>query len=271
MSERLGAWKNAPLAYVLAEVRTELLADLKNYQPDLAAAFRGEFPVQRTLVTARIIATPAGVPSIEPEQDNAWEFATPDNHIGLILRPQGFVLHATKYKDHADFLDRFDRALKLIAERIPSIYVNRLGLRYVDFVIPKQGEIPEDYVDQRLNPQVDLPKVSGSITAMSLAVYPMTNGRLTLRYMRGAGQPQLPPELSTIALEKSALMQVPAIDPGQLTAILDIDRTREFTTRELLDPLWVHQQLQAMRDEISESFKERIITKHAREIWGAEQ
>ena len=270
MTERLGAWKNAPLAYVLAEVRTEQLSDLKTYQPDLAAAFRGEFPIQRALVTARIIATPAGVPNIEPEQDTAWEFATPDNYVGLILRPHGFVLHATRYKDHSEFLGRFDRALKLIAEKVPAVYVNRLGLRYVDFVIPRRGELPEDYVDSRLNPALDLADASGPVTAMSLAVYPMPNGRLTLRYIRGAGQPQLPPELSTIALEKSALMQVPDIDPEQPAAILDIDRTREFSTRELLEPVRIRRELQSMRDEISERFKSRIITKHARKIWGAE-
>ena len=269
MTERLGAWKNAPLAYVLAEVRTERLADLKTFQPDLAAAFRSEFPIQRTLVTARIIATPAGVPNIEPEQDSAWEFATPDNYVGLIIRPHGFVLHATKYKDHSEFLGRFDRALKLIGEKVPAVYVNRLGLRYVDFVIPRQGEVPEDYVDKRLNPQLDLVNTSGPVTAMSLAVYPMLNGRLTLRYIRGAGQPQLPPELSTIALEKSGLMQVAEIDPAQPTAILDIDRTREFSTRELLEPARIRRELQTMRDEISENFKRQIIGKHAREVWGA--
>ena len=270
MVGRLGAWKNAPLAYVIAEVRTEQLSDLKNYQPDLAAAIRSEFPIQRTLVTARIIATAAGAPSVEADQDTAWELATPDNRIGLILRPQGFVLHATKYKDHAEFLGQFHRALQLVADRIPSVYLNRLGLRYVDFVIPRKGESPEDYVDKRLNPQLDLAQTAGTSTAMSVAAYPMLNGRLTVRYFRGVGQPQLPPDVSNINLEASELMSVARIDPEQPTAIVDIDRTREFPTRVVLDPAAVRREFQTMRDEISELFKERIITKHARKVWGAE-
>ena len=105
--------------------------------------------------------------------------------------------------------------------------------------------------------------------AMSLTVYPMTHGRLTLRYIRGAGQPQLPPDLSTIALEKSPLMEMMEIESSQHTAIVDIDRTREFAKREPLDPVAVRKEFQEIHDEISHLFKEILITKHAKEKWGA--
>ena len=114
MTERLGAWKKAPLAYVLAEVRIkETLADLKSYQPDLRRRLPAlSFRFKRTLVTARIVnASSEGAPTLEPSQEGAWELATPDNRLGLlILRPQGFVLHATTYKDHREFLGRFQEA-----------------------------------------------------------------------------------------------------------------------------------------------------------------
>lgn len=271
MSDRLGAWKNAPLAYVLAEVRTEQLADLKNFQPDLAAAFRSQFPIQRALVTACVVSAVGGAPTIEPDPDGAaWEFASPDNRVALVLRPHGFVLHATRYQDHKDFLGSFHGALKVIAGRVPSVFMSRLGLRYVDFIIPKKGEQPEDYVDKRLNPMLDLGQTSAMPTAMTFTIYPMKDGRLTLRYIRGAGHPELPAEFSTIALDKSALMKgqddVLATQP---TAILDMDRIRDFAERRLLEPDFVRRELQGMRDDISEAFKERIITKHARKAWGA--
>jgi len=269
MTQRLGAWRKAPLAYVLAEVRTENLSDLKTYQPELAAAFRGQFPIQRALVTARIIASSGGIPTVEPEQESAWEFATPDNGVALIIRPQGFVLHATTYKDHAEFLGRFHDALTLVAAKVPSIFVNRIGLRYVDFIIPRAGETPEAYVDSRLNPYIPIPAATGTAMAMSLTAYPMPNGRLTLRYIRGAGQPQLPPDLATIALAKSPLMEAIDVAITQTTAIMDIDRTREFGTREPLNPAAIRMEFQLIRDEISHLFKEILITKHARQAWGA--
>ena len=56
----------------------------------------------------------------------------------------------------------------------------------------------------------------------------------------------------------------------QPAAVIDIDRIREFDTRELLDPTRVRREFQGMHDEISELFKKRIITDHARKVWGAE-
>jgi len=179
------------------------------------------------------------------------------------------LLHATTYSGHVEFLGRFHDALKLIAGRIPAVFVNRLGLRYVDFIIPQPREAPEDYVDGRINPDLCIAKAPGVAAAMSLVVYPMPNGKLTVRYIRGAGQPQLPPELSTIALEKSPLMDLRNIASEQPTAILDIDRGREFQTREGLDPDLVRAEFQGMHDDVSEAFKERIITEHARKMWGA--
>jgi uncharacterized protein (TIGR04255 family) len=269
MADSLGAWKNAPLAYVLAEVRTEQLSDLKNYQPELSAAFRDRFPIQRTLVTARIVETSGSPPTVEANQDSAWEFATPENRVGFIIRPHGFVLHATTYQDHLTFLGCFKEALMLVEAKIPAIYMNRLGLRYVDFVIPKSGEEPEAYVDSRLNPELGLSKAPGESMTMSFASYPMANGRLTVRYIRGLGRPQLPPDISTIGLEKSALMERDDVSAKQPTAILDMDRIREFPKRRRLDADFVRTELQTMRDDVATAFKEHIITDHARTVWGA--
>jgi hypothetical protein len=65
-------------------------------------------------------------------------------------------------------------------------------------------------------------------------------------------------------------MDVAGIAPDQATAIVDIDRTRDFATRELLNPSSLRQEFQRIRDEISNLFKQLIITPHARNAWGAE-
>lgn len=266
----LGAWKQAPLAYVLAEVRTEHLADLKSYKAEIAALFRAEYPIQRVLHTAKFVASSGGgLQHVETEQDAAWEFAAPDNHVALIVRPNGFVLHATRYKDSTDFLGLLHRAVSMLSSKIPAIFLNRLGLRYVDFVVPRSGEVPEDYVDKRLSPMLDIGQTGGAVVAMSLVVYPFPNGQMTLRFVRGTGQPELPPELSTINLEKSPLMKRPDIAPTQATAIVDMDRVREFATRVPMDADFVRQQLQSMRNDVSDVFKNKVITDHARKIWGA--
>lgn len=268
MSEPLGAWKKAPLAYVLAEVRTEQIADLKEYKATLASTFRKEYPIQRMLQSARFVATSNGLQHVEPDDENAWEYATPDNHTGVIVRPNGLVLHATKYQTSENFLRRLHDVVAVMADIVPNVFVNRFGLRYVDFILPRKGEQPEQYIDQRLCPMLDLARGSGPITAMSLAVYPMDPGKLTIRYVRSSGKPGLPPDLATFALEKSARMQEGLDDSGQATAIIDTDRIVEFSTRAELEPSFVVSKFKSMHADVSSSFK-KIITDHARVAWGA--
>ena len=196
--------------YVLAEIRTERLADLRSYQPKFAGRLRDDgYPIQREMRAAKLVATGSQM-IFEPERDSAWEFATPDNKTAVMLRPNGLVLHATTYKDETDFLVRLDRITRVFAEEVPSVYVKKLGLRYIDFVLPRDGELPEAYVDHRLNPDLGLAKIPGSVSATTVAIYSMGEHRqLSLRYARAYGKPELPPDLGMLALEHSPLMRPP--------------------------------------------------------------
>lgn len=266
MTDSLGAWGNAPLVYVLAEVRTEVLADLKNYQPLLAGRFRGEYPIQRTMHAARLVATGTKL-LFEPDQDPAWEFATPDNRVAVILRTNGVVLHATRYIDSRNLLAQLRQVVGVVADAVPSVYVNRLGLRYVDFVLPRRDERPESYVDPRLNPDLGLSE-KGDPIITSLVVYPMEQGKLTLRYIRGRGQPELPPDLGQPLLEPSPLMKSDKITDTTPTAILDTDRILAYPQPEPLDPDRVLKQFAGMHADVSNAFK-KAITKHALKVWEA--
>jgi len=269
LAESLGQWGNAPLVYVLAELRTERISDVKNYYPKFAGRLRDDgYPIQRTMHAAKVVAT--GTQMIfEPAQDPAWEFATPDNRTGVMLRPNGLVLHATAYEDEIDFLARLDKVVRLFAEEIPSVYVNRLGLRYIDFVLPRKGEKPEDYVDGRLNPDLGLAKIQADVRTTSVAIYAMGNGRqLTLRYSRGRGKPEMPPDLVMLSLQPSKLMNPPGVTDIDPTAVLDTDCNLNYSPVEKLDPKRVRDEFALICDEVYTAFL-TAITEHARKIWEA--
>ena len=269
VADSLGEWSNAPLVYVLAEVRTERLADVKEYQAKFAGRLRDAgYPIQRTMHAAKLVATGARV-IFEPEQDAAWEFATPDNRTAVMLRPNGLVLHATAYKDTAEFLERLEKVTKVFGDEIPSVYVNRLGLRYIDFVLPREGEAPEAYVDARLNPDLGVSKIPGGITATSLAIYPLKHGRqLSVRYTRARGKPEMPPDLGMLSLFPSPLMNPPSIDEQKPTAVLDTDCNLTYSPVERLDFGRVKKEFASMYDDIFTAFM-TAITDHARRVWGA--
>lgn len=267
MDEALGAWVNAPLAYVLAEVRTEVLADLNDYQSSLAKQLRQDYPIQRKMNLSRVVATGTQV-LFEQEQDHAWEFASPDNKIAVILRANGVVLHATSYIDHKDFLSRLEKVLNVFSE-IPSIYINRIGLRYIDFILPNEDETPEHYINEKLNPDLGLSDGRKGYAATNVASYPMERGQLNIRYMRGSGQPTLPPDLGMLTLEPSTVMKSKLNNPEQSTAILDTDRVMEFSPVARLDTAHVCELFNNMRIDIRRAFRDSAITDHAKKVWGA--
>ncbi len=269
MVDSLGAWSNAPLVYALAEVRTEHVADIKNYQPIVAGKLRDEYPVQRMMQTARLIATGAQL-LVEGSQESAWEFAAPDNQSAVIVRPNGLILHATAYRDSRDFLDRLHQIVSIFAECVPSVFVQRAGLRFVDYVLPQEGEAPESYVRKELNPDLELATQPHGVTSTSLAVYRMENEIvLSLRYVRGRGKPELPPDLGMLSLSPGKLMQR-SVSAVTETAVLDIDCNRVYSPVERLDPDSVRKQFAAIY-EVSFNAFTSAITKHAIKIWGAKE
>lgn len=269
MTDSLGAWSNAPLVYALAEVRTERLADIKNYQAKFAGRLRDDgYPIQRILQASRLVASTVRV-IVEPEHDaTVWEFATPDNKTAVMLRANGLVLHATHYIDSKTFLSRLEKVIAVFSEEIPSVYVRRAGLRYIDFVLPRKGETPEKYVDERLNPDLKLASQPGGITATNLAIYQMEGGRrLTIRYTRGRGKPEMPPDLGTLALDPSPLMKAPTVKEDQPTGILDFDCNITYSPVARLDTNRLKQDFDAIYEDSFTAFK-AAITSHARRVWG---
>ena len=256
----------APLAYALAEVRTERLADIENYQPKLAGKLREAYPIQRTTKSMNIVSSGNQL-VVQPSADTAWEYATPDNKIAVSVRTNGLVFHATRYTDSRTFFDQLNHVVCVFTNEIPSIYANRLGLRYIDFVIPKKGDVPESYVNDRLNPDLGLSAVREGVTSTSGSIYQITDDTvLHVRYTRARGQPELPPDLSGLLLENSPLMTT-VLDKDFPTGVLDIDCHHNYKPVQKIDAARVREQFQFIYNKSFDAF-EAAITKHARKEWG---
>ena len=265
MTRSSGRWENAPVVYVLAQVRTERLADLKERQPMFAARLRDDgYPIQRELQAAKIVNTGTNI-VFEPEKDTAWEFATPDNRTAVVLRPTGLVLHATYYDDEIHFLSRLEKITDLFEKEIPSVYVNRIGMRYIDFILPKPGEGLGAYMDKRLDTDLGLAS-SGPLAATGLTIYPIEQRRLIVRYTSGRGRPQIPPDLGALALEPSPLMKA-RVDDTQPTAVFDTDCGIEYSPVQKLDAARLKSDFALVCGDLYKVFL-TAITPHARRVWG---
>lgn len=263
----LGQWPNAPLVFVLAQVRFHPI-------PSAAPENLRDAIVKRAgkeLIT--ITQTNAINIQINLEGEGANVHRSSQAGIGydmlneplnaMVRVVNGALTYATTdYRDSTSFKQNWLGILAALQDvQIPA--VTRLGMRYVDFIIPRGGKVPEDYVyapwdtrDMRL-----LPGAEGRpVLNVSMMDVPYPSGRMRLQFMRGFGVPNLPADLQGML---PPAKRPTATDPG-LCGIIDTDRWIEGTypsDPETLDALFT-----TMHRDLSGAFR-TMTTPAAQEEW----
>lgn len=263
MSSRpLGRLPNAPLAYVLAQVRFQPILEIEKSIPSIQSALRDRYPRFNQVAQTLIEIGPQG-PSMQTLAAARWEFGSPTNKQGIILQTNSLVYHVTEYSNYEEFGQEFLIVMKEISAHVPHIFVDRLGLRYIDFIIPAQGKRPEDYVTDRLrcdpNPGIEYLGHTG----ITMAEYTLSEGKLAVRYARGTGKPGLPQDLATLSLEPSNVM-LKEPPTGTETAILDTDRIVDLNMSFDSDTLI--KRFDGMHNDLSKAFK-TLTTEPALAAW----
>jgi uncharacterized protein (TIGR04255 family) len=271
MSAALGRLPNAPLAYVLAQVRFEPFLEIEKCIPALQTSLREHYP--RFLHTEQVgygmLPQPDGQPPrMQPMNVLHWEFGSGSNHEGVILQQHSLVFHVTAYETHEQFGQMWRWIMEQVEEQIPHLFVNRIGLRYIDFIIPKAGELPSNYVADRLRCDPDPGINYQNYRGLTLAQYELAGkqGHLSIRYSRGRGKPQLPSDLADMPLQPSAIMQR-VVDEEHPTAVLDIDRFMALSMTYDVEQL--AESFRQMQEDLSVAFK-ALTTDHARVVWSGE-
>lgn len=272
MSAALGQWPNAPLAYVLAQVRFEPFLEIEKHIPALQSSLRDQYPrhLRTEQVVFQVLPQPESQPPrVQPASLLRWEFVSASSHASVIVQQDSVVLRATEYETYMTFGQRWQAVMHRVGEHIPNLFTNRIGLRYIDFILPNPGETPEAYMAERLrcDPEPGLPyQTHRGLTA---AEYQLEQGLLAVRYSRLTGQPVLPPDLESpgsLALEPSAIMQR-AVRVDQPTAVLDIDRSMPLS--RAYDANMLGNLFAQMHEDIQVAFK-TLTTDHARAMWSEE-
>lgn len=266
MSAALGHWPNAPLAYVLAQVRFEPFLEIEKYIPALQSSLREHYPRFRRTEQVAFHVSPqleAQPPQVQPASLLFWKFGSGSNQVGVVVQQDSLVLGATEYETYAVFGQWWRDVIGRVGEQIPHLFTNRIGLRYINFILPNAGETPEDYVADRLHcdPAPGLPYRDHR--GLSLAEYHLERGTLAMRYLRGTGHLALPPDLVPLELEPSAIMQC-GVSANQPTAVLDIDRYMPLNMP--YDSAALADLFERLHQDIQVAFK-ALTTDHARAMW----
>ena len=264
----LGKWPNAPLALVLAQVRfdPEIDTEYKVVAERLKAALGERFPAMKAVRQVAFVFGPGQARESKPsESEVGRELRSDDNRRALRLQDGVMTYTTSLYEDSQHFLSEWRSMLDCLCAA-GGVKVQRLGLRYVDFIIPTARKEPEDYFKAGFG---DLPHIFEEFaqTAFVSHEYPReANGAMRVQYGRGFAKPSVPPDLGgdgTITLPPALLEKY----NGGPSAVLDIDRWRMDSRR--LHAAEIASEFQLLRNDICDAFK-RIIATEAEAEWSGQ-
>lgn len=255
-------WSNPPVFYTLAQIKFNPIAQMDEYVPELQDRLRrigypDYQPEHKIEVSIRKPASPQ--PDVRPQQLVRWNFMNIDRTEAYTLLPDALIFHSAMYAHFEDFSEKVLKGLSLVHEVIELAYIQRIGLRYLDAIVPADG----DALDNYLNPSLLGLSIatSGELThSFTETVSQVNRGTLVTRTVITEGGLAMPPDLFPMVL---ALPDRFGKLSGRI-AVLDTDYFVEH--RNNFDLNSVKEQLLVSHKIVSDTFKSSV-TEHAISNW----
>ncbi len=141
---------NAPVYYALAQAHFNPVAAMSKYVDQIQDRLRREgYPLfEPQQVTHLVVPGPGQAQQAAPQitQTVSWLITRSDRTAGFILAPSAITYHTTHYETRNEFIPALLRGLAAVHEVTTLDHVSRLGLRYLDAVLPLSGETVEQYL-----------------------------------------------------------------------------------------------------------------------------
>lgn len=146
--------KNAPVYYALSQAKFNPVAAMAKYSTDIQEAMRrAGYTIFETEDMQNIdfsMAPDAEEPKPVVTTNKNWFFTKSDRSCGFVLGQDFLSFQSTDYSDRGEFFQALCQGLKIVHEIVQLDSVERLGIRYLNAVMPLDGENVHEY----LNPQI---------------------------------------------------------------------------------------------------------------------
>lgn len=264
MSEKM---PNAPVYYALAQAKFNPVAAMAKYVDDVQDRLRREGytlfePHQVTHVQFSASPGQPTEPQVIPTV--SWLISKEDRTSGFILTASAIVFHTTHYETNETFIPELLRGLSAVNEVVGLAHVSRLGLRYLDAVLPMPGETVDQYLVKGLE---GIHFGATQRYAMTESVFETTSGpllskgTLIARVYRANSALGYPPDMVPSGLIPMAKF---AITDEVLHAVIDIDHFVEGPMPLDFDKLG--EQASSLHATIKQAF-EATRSEHAKAVW----
>lgn len=254
--------KNPPVYFTLAQVRFNPILKLADYLPLIQEGFRrAGFPDFQPHTGFIIkITMENGQAKPEPQSQQRYLFGDIARRHSFVLDTASLTLQSTDYGRFEIFSKGFEEALERVNEAVGLDFIERVGLRYLDRIVPlAKGEALQAYVAKEALGLRDL--LGGDAAHSYCETLTQVNGvKLFSRVFTHTAQLGFPPDLGQVPLQ----LQERFLGPPVLHAVLDTDGFIE--RREQYSIETVHKYLDDIHGVIGSAFR-TITMPHAKKMW----
>lgn len=185
-----------------------------------------------------------------------------DRQTSVVVTEGFVVLQTTAYDDFESFIAQLKAVISTVNDTVGGLLVERIGLRYVDAIVPKPGETWRQYVQPTLH-GFDSPLFKESKTLQLHQTVAETDvGHVIVRLYQNLEAAVLPPDLGTGAL-KAVTTQA---KPGEVVTLVDVDSFTKFDSREY-DAAEFETIAWKLKEGAYAMFADQIVTPHALKAW----
>ena len=254
-----------PLVLVLCQVRFSLVRKMADYIPAIQEVFRRHaFPIERSGKIQQLTITSAGVQATEQER---WEYRTKDEQWSVTVLQDSVVLQTTAYEKFEGFAEKLEQAVRTVLEKTEHDefgLVQRVGLRYINLVQPREREDYRVYLRSGFHGVADEVFRARShrlhVESVGHTAVGGTEGTMIVRVAQNDQGFDLPPDL---------VQSVPKHDSraknGELVTLVDMDHFIEGTFDP--DTAWVVARTYELHDHLIETFHQHVVTEEAIKVW----
>ncbi len=259
---------NAPVYYALVQARFNPVTTIgTKYINDIQDAFRlmgyTLFEPQEKK-QLQFTAIPGQV-APEPKIDTLtfWLITKSDRSSGFILDQSSLTFHTTHYVTKNKFIPVLLDGLKEVHKIVNLEHISRLGLRYLDAVIPTGKDSIEDYLSDGLHGIKFGDSVRYSLHESVFETNSDPKSTLIARVHRANGILGYPPDITPSGLVPMTRFNR---EDKVTHAVIDTDHFSEYQYTIKIDFKKLKTQLESLHEGITKAF-EAITTEHARATW----
>lgn len=259
---------NAPVYFALAQVVFNPVAAMHKYVDEIQDQFRREgytlFEANQVahVQFSAVSAVDMGQPKFETITN--WGFSKAGKEIGFILNNNSLTLQTTFYESREEFIPELLNGIAIVHKVVGLDHISRVGLRYLNAVIPKKDESLDLYLDPGLHGiQLDFNRrYSLSEIVFNSKCGPLIEqGTLVIKVYSAYSLLGFPPDLSLNGLVANPKFKT---EEALIHSIIDMDH---FTDGKVdLDLEKLQDQFFSQHDAIRDAFR-TTATQHALSVW----